>query len=799
MATVTKRNGSIESVSFDKILARINKLSYGLDVTSEGVNVLLLCQRTIKGIVEGIQTYQLDELAARECAFLIPRHPDYGTLAARISISNQHKQTEKSFSKVVAHLRKNGTFMSDEFCDTVATFANELDSAIVHDRDFNLSYIGFLTLCKGYLIRLNGEVVERYQHLLMRVAVQMHGYKKDIASILKTYDLMSRGYFTHATPTLYNSGMKIAQLSSCFLMQMDDDLTDIFSAISNCALISKTAGGIGINVHSIRSAGSYIQGINGHSNGVVPMLRVLNNVSRYVDQGSKRPGSFAVYVEPWHADIFDILILRRPQTKEELAARNLFYAMWIPDLFMKRVKEDAMWSLIDPAQCPELSHTWGDEFNTLYEKLEKEGKFIRQVKAQHLFSEMFSACHETGMPYILFKDAINAKSNQQHLGTIRCANLCVEITEYTAKDEIAVCTLASIALHRFVRLNTPSSGSGSGNNQNEYDFQALHDVTKQVTRNLDRAIDVNYYPVPETKTSNDRHRPLGIGVQGLADTFLLLKLDWGTKEALDLDRHIHETIYHAALEASCEMAQEDGAHPSFTGSPFSKGWFQFNLWDGKDLTKPIGSSGLWDWDQLRKDVMTHGTRNSLLTALMPTASTSSILKSNECFEPFVRNLIVRKTSSGDHTIINEYLVRDLIEAGLWSDAMARQIRDHRGSVQQLDVPAHLKKRYRTAFEMSQKELIDHSLVRSRFVDQCQSLNCFVENSTYDRFCSRLFYAWEQGSKVGHYYMRTPPGANAVSVMSDTKPNELNSKQSVTKEEILACSLENPGACEACSA
>lgn len=788
MATVTKRNGSTESVSFDKILARINKLSYGLDVSANGVNVLYLCQRTIKGIIEGIHTYQLDELAAKECAYLIPRHPDYGTLAARISISNLHKQTEKSFSKVVQLLREKGTFMSDAFCDTVKEFATELDSAIVHDRDFNLSYIGFLTLGKGYLIRLNGVIVERFQHLLMRVAVQLHGHRKDLSSILKSYDQMSRGFYTHATPTLYNSGMNIAQLSSCFLMQMDDDLADIFSAISKCAMISKTAGGIGINIHSVRAAGSYIKGINGYANGVVPMLRVLNHVSRYVDQGSKRPGSFAVYVEPWHADIFDILVLRRPQTKEDLAARNLFYAMWIPDLFMKRVKADDKWSLIDPAVCPSLSLVWGKEFEDLYESLEKDGKFVRQVSARDLFSEMFSCCHETGMPYILFKDAINAKSNQQHLGTIRCANLCVEICEYTAKDEIAVCTLASIVLQQFVKPNR------------EYDFQALHEVAKQVTRNLDRTIEVNYYPTEETKTSNMRHRPLGIGIQGLADTFLMMQVDWGTEEAMRLDSHIHETIYHGALEASCELAQEEGQHPSFPGSPFSKGWFQFNLWQGKELNDPVDTCGLWDWDKLRKDVMKFGTRNSLLTALMPTASTSTIMKSNECFEPFVRNLIVRKTSSGDHTLINEYLVRDLIKAGLWSEEMSRKLQATRGSVQNLDIPLALKTRYRTAFEIPQKKLAMHVLKRSPFIDQCQSYNCFVENSTYEAFSSRLFFLWENGSKVGHYYMRTPPGANAIAV-TQIAASSAKDAQQITEDkanEILQCSIDNADACVMCT-
>jgi ribonucleoside-diphosphate reductase alpha subunit len=744
---VIKRNGKKETVKFDKITARIQKLSYGL---SPLVDVIEVTKKVIEGIYDGVTTSELDSLAAETAASLTTKHPDYALLASRIAVSNLHKNTEKSFSATMRKLYNytdsaNGRRMpllADDVMEIIEANAELLDSSIIYDRDFGFDYFGFKTLEKSYLLRIDGKVTERPQHMYMRVAVGIH--KEDIASAVKTYNLMSERWFTHATPTLFNAGTPKPQMSSCFLLTMKDDSIDgIYDTLKQTAKISQSAGGIGLSIHNVRATGSYIGGTNGTSNGIIPMLRVFNDTARYVDQGGgKRKGAFAIYLEPWHADIEGFLDLRKNHGKEELRARDLFYALWISDLFMKRVEENGSWSLFCPHEAPGLGDTFGDEFEALYHRYEQEGRARKVIKAQDLWFAILEAQIETGTPYMLYKDAANKKSNQQNLGTIKSSNLCTEIMEFTSADEVAVCNLASLALPRFV-------------NEGKFDFDKLYEVTYQVTRNLNRIIDNNYYPVEEAKRSNLRHRPIGLGIQGLADVFILLRLPFESDLAKVLNKNIFETIYFAAMTASKDMAIEQGAYETFAGSPLSKGQFQFDLWN-------VQPSNRYDWEALRAEVMNHGVRNSLLVAPMPTASTSQILGNNECFEPYTSNIYVRRVLSGEFIIVNKHLLKDLVQLGLWNDTMKNKIIAANGSIQQInEIPADIKALYKTVWEIKQRTLIDMAADRGAFICQSQSLNLFVDTPTAAKLTSMHFYAWKQGLKTGMYYLRTQAAAQAV--------------------------------------
>src|SRR5882672_8153699 len=679
---VNKRNGKRESVKFDKITARIEKLCYGLD--RRFVNSIDVAKKVIEGLYDGVSTTELDNLAAETAASLTVKHPDYALLASRIAVSNLHKNTIKSFSgtmELLYNCRDSKTgklvpLLSEDVWQIIDKNAELLDSTIIYDRDYGFDYFGFKTLEKSYLLKVDGKVVERPQHLYMRVAIGIH--KEDIENVIKTYNLMSERWFTHATPTLFNAGTPKPQLSSCFLLTMQDDSIDgIYDTLKQCAKISQSAGGIGLSIHNIRATGSYIRGSSGTSNGIVPMLRVFNDTARYVDQGGgKRKGSFAIYLEPWHADIFDFLDLKKNHGKEEMRARDLFYAMWIPDLFMKRIENNEMWSLFCPNEAPGLADCYGDEFERLYEKYEKEGKFRKQIKAQDLWFEILEAQIETGTPYMLYKDAANKKSNQKHLGTIKSSNLCTEIIEYTSPDEVAVCNLASIALPKFVT------------EEGKFDHQKLYEITKVITRNLNKVIDVNYYPVEEARNSNMRHRPIGIGVQGLADAFILLRMPFDSEEARGLNKDIHETIYFASMEASMDLAKVHGSYESFKGSPVSKGIFQFDMWG------VTPDSGRWDCEKLKREVKQNGVRNSLLLAPMPTASTSQILGNNECFEPYTSNIYTRRTLSGEFIIANKHLMKDLMSIGLWSEGMRQKLIAGNGSIQNIpEIPQNIKDIY----------------------------------------------------------------------------------------------------------
>lgn len=776
---VIKRSGKKEPVYFDKITARIHKLCYGL--ARKYVDPVEIAKVVIQGIYDGITTTELDNLAAETAASMTTKHPDYAILAARIAVSNLHKNTEKSFSETVDQLYnyidpKTGEaapLIADDVYQIVMDNRDQLDSAIIYDRDYQYDFFGFKTLERSYLLKMNGQVVERPQHMLMRVAVGIH--KTDITEALATYNLMAEKWFTHATPTLFNSGTPKPQLSSCFLLTMkEDSIPGIFDTLRQCAEISQNAGGIGLSIHNVRATGSYIKGTNGTSNGIVPMLRVFNDTARYVDQGGgRRKGSFAMYMEPWHADVMDFLELKKNHGKEEMRARDLFYAMWIPDLFMKRVKANGEWSLFCPNECPGLYDSYGDEFEALYERYEAEGKQRKTIKAQELWFAILESQIETGTPYMLYKDAANQKSNQKNLGTIRSSNLCTEIMEYTSPDEVAVCNLASIALNKFVTDGT-------------YDFQELYNITYKVTKNLNAVIDVNYYPVPEARNSNMRHRPIGIGVQGLADAFIMLKLPFDSTEARILNKNIFETIYFAALTASKDLAKEQGPYESFKGSPISQGIFQFDMWGAE-------TSDRWDWESLRKEVMEHGVRNSLLVAPMPTASTSQILGNNECFEPYTSNVYSRRTLSGEFAVVNKHLLKDLIELGLWNDKMKNDLIRANGSVQNLDVPQHIKELYKTVWEISQKVIIDMAADRGAFICQSQSMNLFMENANFGKLTSMHFYAWENGLKTGMYYLRSKAAVDPIKFTVEQEAN----KTSYTAEEQIACSLDNPDACEAC--
>lgn len=771
---VVKRDGRKEPVMFDKITDRIKKMSYSLSPIVEPVKVAM---RVIEGLYDGVSTSELDNLAAETAASMTVAHPDYAQLAARIAVSNLHKNTKKSFSETMKDLYEyvnprtgqKAPLLSDEVFEVIEMNSEELDSRVIYNRDFNYDYFGFKTLERSYLLKIDGKIAERPQHMLMRVAVGIH--LSDIKSVLETYELMSKKFFTHATPTLFNAGTPKPQMSSCFLLTMQDDSIDgIYDTLKQTAKISQSAGGIGLSIHNVRATGSYIRGTNGTSNGIVPMLRVFNDTARYVDQGGgKRKGSFAVYVEPWHADIFEFLELKKNHGKEEMRARDLFYAMWIPDLFMKRVEANAQWTLMCPNECPGLYDVHSEEFDALYLKYEAEKKGRKTVKAQELWEKIVESQIETGTPYMLYKDAANRKSNQKNLGTIRSSNLCTEILEYTSADEIAVCNLASISLPMFVE-------------KNEFNHKKLFDVTKRVTRNLNKVIDRNYYPVKEAENSNLRHRPVGLGVQGLADAFILLRMPFTSDEAKILNQEIFETIYFAAVTASMELAKEEGPYSTFAGSPISEGQFQYNLWGLKDEDL----SGRWNWSKLRTDVMKNGVRNSLLLAPMPTASTSQILGNNEAFEPYTSNIYTRRVLSGEFIVVNKHLLKDLVDLGLWNEELKQQLMRNNGSVQNIDIiPQNIKDLYKTVWEMSMKDIIDMSRHRGYFIDQSQSLNLFMEGASLPKITSMHFYAWKSGLKTGMYYLRTKSAVDAIkfTLNNEKKAEAIPEVQQVVKMPV----------------
>jgi len=778
---VIKRSGKQEKIHFDKITSRIHKLSYGLKV--EYMDLIEISQKVIQGIYPGVTTTELDNLAAETAASYTTRHPDFATLAARIAVSNLHKNTQKSFSATAELLYnymdpKTGEpapLLSEEVYAVILEYADRIDSAIIYDRDYHFDYFGFKTLERSYLLKLNNQIAERPQHLFMRVALGIH--RQDIEAAIETYDLMSEKWFIHATPTLFNAGTPKPQMSSCFLLSMkDDSIPGIFETLKDCALISQSAGGIGLNIHNIRATGSYIRGTNGTSNGIIPMLKVFNDTARYVDQGGgKRKGAFAIYLEPWHDDIFAFLELRKNHGKEEMRARDLFLALWIPDLFMQRVEEDGEWSLFCPHESPDLQETYGAAFEQLYIRYEREGKARRTIPARELWNAILEAQIETGTPYLLYKDACNEKSNQKNLGTIKSSNLCTEIIEYTAPGEVAVCNLASIALPRFVQNGT-------------FDFQKLYEITQVITRNLNKVIDGNYYPVPEARYSNMRHRPIGIGVQGLADVFMLLRLPFESEEARLLNRDIFETIYFGAVTASNELAKKDGAYETFPGSPMSQGLFQFDLWKAEPTDR-------WDWESLRKDVMAHGIRNSLLLAPMPTASTSQILGNNECFEPYTTNIYNRRVLSGEFVVVNKHLMKDLVDRGMWNENLKNKIIAANGSVQQIpEIPQELKDIYKTVWEIKQRTVIDMAAERGAYICQSQSLNLFIDQPNFGKLTSMHFYAWKKGLKTGMYYLRTRAAADAIKFTVDTQALLVSKEE---QQEAISCSLDNPEACIAC--
>ena len=777
---VVKRDGKKEPVMFDKITARVKKMCYGLNKIVDPVKVAM---RVIEGLYDGVTTSELDSLAAEVAATMTTAHPDYAKLAARIAVSNLHKNTKKSFSETMVDLYtyvnprtgKKAPLLSDEVFKIIADNAEKLDSTIIYSRDFNYDFFGFKTLERSYLLKLNGNIVERPQHMLMRVSIGIH--LNDIDEAIATYELMSKKFFTHATPTLFNAGTPKPQMSSCFLLQMQDDSIDgIYDTLKQTAKISQSAGGIGLSIHNVRATGSYIRGTNGTSNGIVPMLKVFNDTARYVDQGGgKRKGSFAMYIEPWHADIFEFLDLKKNHGKEEMRARDLFYAMWMPDLFMKRVQEDGSWTLMCPNECPHLFDTYGDEFEKLYEGYEKVGKGRKTIRARELWEKILESQIETGTPYMLYKDAVNRKSNHKNLGTIRSSNLCTEIMEYTANDEVAVCNLASIALPMFISENEKG--------EKYFNHKKLYDVTKKVIRNLDTVIDRNYYPVKEAENSNFRHRPVGLGVQGLADAFIMLRLPFTSDTAKKLNQDIFETLYFASVQSSMEIAKAKEPYSTFKGSPMSEGEMQFNMWgiNDEDL------SGNWDWKKLRKNVIKHGVRNSLLVAPMPTASTSQILGNNEAFEPYTSNIYTRRVLSGEFIVVNKHLLEDLVEMDLWDNDMKEEIMRANGSIQHIDkIPQDLKDLYKTVWEMSMKDIIDMARHRGYFIDQSQSLNLFMQDADFAKLTSMHFYGWKSGLKTGMYYLRTKSAVNAIQFTLSKE------KKEVTKEEEAPATISTDG-------
>ena len=795
---VIKRDGTRESVRFDKITARIENLCYELD--PKFIQPIEVAKKVIDGLYDGVTTSELDNLAAEVCASLTVRHPDYAILAARIAISNLHKTTSQSFSNTMKRLYTyvnpitggNAQLLDTEVYGIIKQHAAKLDEAIDYKRDFSYDYFGYKTLEKSYLIRLDGKVVERPQHMLMRVAVGIH--REDIDAAIETYDLLSEKWFTHATPTLFNAGTPKPQLSSCFLLTMKDDSIDgIYDTLKSCAKISQSAGGIGLSIHNVRAKGSYIKGTNGVSNGIVPMLRNFDMTARYVDQGGgKRKGSFAIYLEPWHADIKDFLELRRNHGKEEMRARDLFYALWIPDLFMQRVENNEEWSLFCPNEAPGLADCHGEEFVRLYEKYEKEGKARETIKAQELWFEVLESQIETGTPYMLYKDAANGKSNQQNLGTIKSSNLCTEIIEYTAPDEVAVCNLASIALPKFVIAGEDGVL--------RFDHQKLYEITKVATRNLNKVIDINYYPVEEARKSNFRHRPIGLGIQGLADAFILLRMPFDSVEARGLNEDIFETIYYAAVETSMELAKILGTYETYDGCPASKGILQFDMWG------VTPKSGRYDWESLKEKVKKFGLRNSLLVAPMPTASTSQILGNNECFEPYTSNIYTRRTLSGEFIVVNKHLMKDLIELGLWNDTMRNRLISTNGSVLSVPgIPQNIKDLYKTVWEISQKIIIDMSADRGAYICQSQSMNIFMQDPNFGKLTSMHFYAWKKGLKTGMYYLRSQAATAAIkftldkSQLEQPKMEKANETETLKtqNQDAIACSLDDPEGCEMC--
>ena len=830
---VIKRDGSSEPLKFDKISNRIRKMTYGLN--NDFIDVLEISQKVIAGIFDGITTEALDNLAAETAASLVPKHPDYSLLASRIAVSRLHKTTKKKFSETIQDLYtyidpetgKPASLINDGTYNVVMENKDTFDSAVIHDRDFNFEYFGFKTLEKSYLLKLYGQVAETPQHMYMRVSVGIWG--ADIKNALKTYELLSTHMMTHATPTLFNAGTRKPQLSSCFLLTTSDDsIAGIYKTLTDVAVISQNAGGIGLAIHNVRATGSYIRGANGTSNGIIPMLKVFNETARYVDQGGgKRKGSFAIYLEPWHADVEDFLELRKNTGKEERRARDLFLALWIPDLFMERVEKDLNWSLFSPSEVPGLHEVYGQKFVDLYTKAESEGKARRTVKARDLWSKILESQIETGTPYILYKDAANRKSNQQNLGTIKSSNLCTEIIEYTDKDEQAVCNLASIPVNKFLK-SKDNRTSKIVRGKCDVDHELLYSVSYQTAVNLNQVIDVNYYPTPETEKSNMRHRPIGIGVQGLADLYAVMGIPFTSEEARRTNSEIFETIYFAAMTASKDLAIKQGPYETFKGSPLSEGKFQFNLWNTEDSEL----SGRWDWESLRKEVVEHGVRNSLLLAPMPTASTAQIMGNNEAFEPFTSNIYTRRTLSGEYVLVNKHLVKDLIALGLWSEDIKNMIILGKGSVQHIpSIPADIKEVYRTVWEIKQKDLIEMSADRGKFICQSQSLNLFIEGVNAAKLTAAHFHSWKLGLKTGMYYLRTKSAADALtglgidmskykSVEAKVEPTVVQTPPPVTPtprreepemimssedlaklaekmEEDIVCSLDNPEDCLSC--
>jgi len=783
---VVKRDEKKEAVKFDKITARIIKMCYGLDPL---VSPETVAMKVIEGIYDGVSTSNLDNLAAEVAAAKTIDHPDYALLASRIAVSNLHKETKKTFSEVMSDLyyyidpktNQKASLLADDVYNIIQEHKETLDSSIIYDRDFRYDYFGFKTLTRSYLMKLNGKIAERPQQMLMRVSLGIH--KSDIAGAIKTYHLMSEGWFTHATPTLFNSGTPKPQMSSCFLLTMkEDSIEGIYETLKACAQISQSAGGIGLSIHNIRATGSYIKGTNGTSNGIVPMLRVFNDTARYVDQGGgKRKGSFAMYIEPWHADVFDFLDLKKNHGKEEQRARDLFFALWIPDLFMQRVKENGEWTLMCPHECPGLSDVHSAEFVALYTKYEQEGKGRKTIKAQDLWFKILESQIETGTPYMLYKDAANSKSNQQNLGTIKSSNLCTEIIEYTAPDEIAVCNLASLALPKYVT------------EEKTFDHDKLFEVTYQATLNLNKIIDENFYPVEAAKNSNLRHRPIGLGVQGLADTYILMGFPFESDDAKKLNKEIFETIYYASMTASKDLSKELGPYSTYEGSPVSKGIFQPDMWGVTPSTR-------WEWNVLKEEVLKYGVRNSLLLAPMPTASTAQILGNNECFEPYTSNIYTRRVLSGEFIIVNKHLLKDLVKAGLWNKDMRQKIMTANGSVQNIkEVPQNIKALYKTAWEISQKAIIEQSADRGAYICQSQSLNIFMENANFGKLTSIHFYGWEKGLKTGMYYLRTKAATDAIKfTVEKTIAAEPASLDVETQQAEIACSLDDPENCEMCS-
>ncbi|CAN5303303.1 ribonucleoside-diphosphate reductase subunit alpha [soil metagenome] len=790
---VIKRDGRRETVRFDKITARIEKLCYGLDTNF--VNPVDIAMKVISGIYDGVTTVELDNLAAETAASLTTKHPDYAVLAARIAISNLHKVTSKSFSNTMKRLYtyldpktgENASLISKEVYGIIKQHAAQLDSTIIYDRDFSYDYFGFKTLERSYLMKLDGKIVERPQHMLMRVAIGIH--MEDIEAAIETYNLLSEKWFTHATPTLFNAGTPKPQLSSCFLLTVKDDSIDgIYDTLKQCAKISQSAGGIGLSIHNVRATGSYIKGTNGTSNGIVPMLRNFDMTARYVDQGGgKRKGSFAIYLEPWHADIFQFLDLKKNHGKEELRARDLFYALWISDLFMKRVEKNEDWSLFCPNEAPGLADCYGEDFERLYEKYEREGKARKVVKAQDLWFEVLESQIETGTPYMLYKDAANKKSNQKNLGTIKSSNLCTEIIEYTAPDEVAVCNLASIALPKFVVEDKDTK-------RLKFDHQKLYEITYVATKNLNKVIDINYYPVPEAKKSNMRHRPIGLGIQGLADTFIMLKMPFDSPEARGLNKDIFETIYFAAMTASKDLSKVQGPYETYKGSPVSKGIFQFDMWN------VTPDSNRWNWSELKAEVKKYGVRNSLLVAPMPTASTSQILGNNECFEPYTSNIYTRRVLSGEFIVVNKHLLKDLIRLNLWNDEMKNKLIESNGSIQKIPgIPQNIKEIYKTVWEISQKAIIDMSADRGAYICQSQSLNIHLQDANFGKLTSMHFHAWKRGLKTGLYYLRTKAAADAIKFTVEKKAQEAPKVPDVKAQNQadMVCSIDNKDDCLSC--